>query len=233
VQAYYSVLNAQQSAIAGLRYAALAAVHYLRPLGRSAFGWSCGLKGNGMCFESSLLREFTWRWFTLAEDVEFHLSLVERGIAVEFAPETWVKADMPISLKQSASQNTRWEQGRLQLIRQQVPGLAWNGLRHGDWVRLDAAAEQLIPPLSVPFALGVVCGLLGWLLGAPLVGFTALGCLVGYTGYLLVALALVEAPPCIYAALALAPVYIAWKAGLYVRSLLGRKSDAWVRTARA
>src|SRR5205823_3205749 len=37
VQAYYSVLNADQSAIAGLRYAALAAVHYLRPLGRSVF----------------------------------------------------------------------------------------------------------------------------------------------------------------------------------------------------
>src|SRR5262249_2700768 len=50
IQAYYSVLNAQDSAVAALRYAALAAVHYLRPLGRSALGLSTGLKGNGMCF---------------------------------------------------------------------------------------------------------------------------------------------------------------------------------------
>src|SRR5579871_3601390 len=102
VQAYCSVRNADQSAGAGLRYAALAAVHYLRPLGRSVFGWSCGLKGNGMCFEASIFHEFTWRWFTLAEDVEFHLALVERGVSVQFAPETWVKADMPVTLQQSA-----------------------------------------------------------------------------------------------------------------------------------
>src|SRR5262245_59839368 len=35
IQAYYSVLNTGESAVATLRFAALAAVHYLRPLGRS------------------------------------------------------------------------------------------------------------------------------------------------------------------------------------------------------
>jgi cellulose synthase/poly-beta-1,6-N-acetylglucosamine synthase-like glycosyltransferase len=232
IQAYYSVLNEQQSAIAGLRYAALAAVHYLRPLGRSVFGLSCGLKGNGMCFEASLLQEFTWRWFTLAEDVEFHLALVERGIAVEFAPETWVKADMPVTLQQSASQNSRWEQGRLQLARQYVPRLLWNGLRQRRWLLVDAAAEQLIPPLSLPFAAAVVCAPAAWLLGQPVAAAAALGCLVGYAGYLVAALKLVGAPWRVYVALGMAPVYVAWKVGLYLRSALGSRSTAWVRTAR-
>ncbi len=232
VQAYYSVLNAEQSAVAGLRYAALAAVHYLRPLGRSAFGWSCGLKGNGMCFEASIFREFSWRWFTLAEDVEFHLALVERGQAVAFAPETWVKADMPVTLQQSASQNSRWEQGRLQLIRQHVPRLLLQGFRHGSWLQVDAAMEQLIPPLSVPFALGAISMPAAWLAGAPLIAGVALACLVGYAVYLVAALALVGAPLRIYVTLGMAPVYIAWKVGLYARSLLGNRSGAWVRTAR-
>jgi cellulose synthase/poly-beta-1,6-N-acetylglucosamine synthase-like glycosyltransferase len=233
VQAYYSVLNAEQSAVASLRYAALAAVHYLRPLGRSAFGWSCGLKGNGMCFESDVFREFTWRWFTLAEDVEFHLALIQRGVAVEFAPETWVKADMPVSLQQSASQNSRWERGRLQMIRQHVPRLVLGGLRRRNWLEIDAAVEQMIPPLSVPFALGVISVPAAMLSDAPVLAGVALACLVGYALYLVVALALVGAPLRVYVALGMAPLYIAWKVGLYARSLVSGRSGAWVRTARA
>jgi cellulose synthase/poly-beta-1,6-N-acetylglucosamine synthase-like glycosyltransferase len=232
VQAYYSVLNAQQSAVAGLRYAALAAVHYLRPLGRSAFGWSCGLKGNGMCFEAGILQEFPWHWFTLAEDVEFHLALVERGISVNFAPETWVKADMPITLQQSATQNSRWERGRLQLIRLHVPRLLLEGLRDRNLLQIDAALEQLIPPLSVPFALGAISIPASWLTGAPLLTLTALACLVGYAVYLVAALALVSAPLRIYLTLGMAPLYIVWKVGLYARSMVGGRSNAWVRTAR-
>src|SRR3712207_8306740 len=105
VQAYYSVLNADGSALAGLRYAALAALHYLRPLGRSALGLSCGLKGNGMCFAREVLDRFSWRWYTLAEDVEFHLALVKEGIRVDFAPAATVLADMPVTFAQARSQN--------------------------------------------------------------------------------------------------------------------------------
>jgi cellulose synthase/poly-beta-1,6-N-acetylglucosamine synthase-like glycosyltransferase len=232
IQAYYSVLNADQSAIAGLRYAALAAVHYLRPLGRSAFGLSCGLKGNGMCFDASIIREFTWRWFTLAEDVEFHLSLIERGIRVEFAPETWVRADMPVSFRQAASQNARWERGRLQLIRQHVPRLVWRGLRQRSVLQLDAAIEQLIPPLSVPFGFGIVSVPAALLLDSAGLAVLAASCLIGYAVYVIAALALVRAPWSIYITLSIAPMYIVWKIGLYGRSLLGARASAWVRTAR-
>ena len=58
IQAYYSVLNADASAVAGLRYAALAALHFVRPLGRSVLGLSVGLKGNGMCFAAPVLEQF-------------------------------------------------------------------------------------------------------------------------------------------------------------------------------
>ncbi len=232
IQAYYSVLNPDHSSIAGLRYAALAAVHYLRPLGRSCFGLSAGLKGNGMCFSAAIIQRFAWVWFTLAEDVEFHLALVEQGIPVEFAPETWVKADMPVSLRQAASQNARWERGRLQLIRSHVPRLLWAGVSQRSWMQMDAAAEQLIPPLSVPFALSalVVCG--AWLLGN--VGLAVVGgaCLVGFGLYLLAALALVRAPLRIYLTLGVAPVYVVWKVWLYARTLLSPRDTAWVRTTR-
>jgi hydroxymethylpyrimidine/phosphomethylpyrimidine kinase len=49
-----------------------------------------------MCFAAPVLERFSWRWFTLAEDVEFHLALVGAGIRVDFAPEAEVLAEMPI-----------------------------------------------------------------------------------------------------------------------------------------
>lgn len=232
IQAYYSVLNLDRSAIAGLRYAALSAVHYLRPLGRSYFGLSAGLKGNGMCFSAAVIQQFAWRWFSLAEDVEFHLALVEHGISVQFAPETWVKADMPVTLGQAASQNARWERGRLQLIRQHVPRLLWLGMRRRSWVQVDAAAEQLIPPLSVPFALSAVVVGGAWVVGNPVLTVIAASCLVGYVLYLLAALVLVRAPLRIYFTLGVAPAYVVWKVGLYARSLVSSGETAWIRTER-
>ena len=44
------------SPAAGLRAAALACRHHLRPLGRTALGASCGLYGNGMAFAAAVLR---------------------------------------------------------------------------------------------------------------------------------------------------------------------------------
>src|SRR4051794_11685447 len=201
IQAYYSVLNADDSSVAALRYLALAAIHCLRPLGRSRLGLSAGLKGNGMCFAAPILERFAWRWYTLAEDVEFHLALVREGVRVDFAPETQVLADMPISYAQAASQNARWERGRLQLLRGQVPGLLWDALRTRSALRLDAALQQCIPPLSVALGGGGFCLLGGLALGTQPAAVMAALSLAGQIGYLLAGLVLVRAPRRAYRAL--------------------------------
>ena len=100
------------------------------------------------------------------------------------------------------------------------------------WRRLDAAIEQLIPPLSVPVLLG---GLV--LLGSLLVEAWPAALLVGVSllaqiAYLATGLLLVKAPLRAYLALSSAPVYIAWKAGVYAHSLLNLRATTWIRTAR-
>jgi cellulose synthase/poly-beta-1,6-N-acetylglucosamine synthase-like glycosyltransferase len=232
VQAHYSVLNAGASPLTALRFAALAAIHYVRPLGRTVLGLSCGLKGNGMAFAAPVLERYSWSWFALAEDVEFHLALVRDGLRVDFAPQATVLADMPVTLGQAASQNARWERGRLDLARRHVPGLLARGLATGSAVRLDAAVEQLIPPLSLPVVAGGLCLLAGVLLGQPwLVLIAALG-LAGQVAHLLVGLALVGAPARTYVALAYAPAYVLWKVWIYLRAAVSGGSGPWVRTAR-
>lgn len=233
IQAYYTVLNMGESPLAALRFAALAAIHYLRPLGRTALGLSCGLKGNGMCFAASVLDRFGWSWFTLAEDVEFHLALVEAGYRVDFAYETTVLADMPVTFGQAESQNARWEQGRAEMLRRYGPRLVADALRERSFVRLDAVIEQLIPPLSVPFALAGCLLVLGAAQRKPWPMGLAVFALGGQVVYLLAGLRLARAPGRAYRALAYAPVYVGWKVALYARSVVGRSATGWVRTARA
>src|SRR4051812_23952688 len=230
IQVYYTVLNAGESPVAALRFAALAAVHYLRPLGRARLGLSCGLKGNGMAFLATVLDQYGWEWFTLAEDVELHLALVEAGLRVDFAPETTVLAEMPVTFAQAQSQNERWERGRLEMLRQRGLSLLLDGLRQRDPVRVDAIVEQLIPPLSVPVVLAGAALVGGLLVRCRAATFLARFSLGGQLAYVLAALALVRAPWRVYRALAYAPVYVGWKVWLYARSLTSRGSAPWIRT---
>jgi cellulose synthase/poly-beta-1,6-N-acetylglucosamine synthase-like glycosyltransferase len=232
IQAYYSVLNAHESPLASLRYAALAAVHYVRPLGRAVVGLSTGLKGNGMCFSAGVLERFPWRWFTLAEDVEFHLALVRGGVRVDFAPEARVLADMPITLAQAGSQNARWERGRLALLKRAVPELLLLAARRRSLLIFDAGLEQIIPPQSVSLGWSALSFGLAVVLNVHTAAVVGGLSLLGQSIYLIAALLLVRAPLRAYSALVYAPVYLMWKVGIYVRALVVPESGRWVRTAR-
>lgn len=233
VQAYYTVLPLRGTVAESLRAAALALVHYLRPAGKAALGLSCGLKGNGMCFDRSVVERFGWPVTGLAEDVEMHLLLVAAGERVAFAPEAVVRAEMPATLGGARGQNLRWEAGRLAALRRQALPLLRRALVRRDPVALDAALEQVVPPLSVPVLLAGLGLVAGVLLRVPAVVGTAAALLVLLGLHVLAGLALARAPGRAYRALAMAPLYMGWKAGIYGRALLGRAERRWVRTARA
>ena len=232
IQGYYHVLNADASPTAALREAALASLHFLRPLGRAALGLSSGLKGNGMCFSAATLDEHGWSTAGLAEDVELHLSLVRHGIRVDFAPEAVVRADMPTTLDAAGSQNLRWEAGRLAAARQEILPLVGIGLARRDPIMVDAAVEQLIPPLSVVIAASAASSVVGLAVGSRLVTVTALLGGAGIAAHVVAGLLAVHAPASSYRALLGAPAYILWKVALYVRAAAAPARQAWIRTER-
>jgi cellulose synthase/poly-beta-1,6-N-acetylglucosamine synthase-like glycosyltransferase len=232
IQAHYAVLNAAASPVAALREAALASLHYLRPLGRSALGLSCGLKGNGMCFDAATLERLGWSSAGLAEDVELHHAFVRAGVRVSFAPEALVRADMPETLDGARSQNLRWEAGRLNAARQDVLPMLKRGLAGRDGVLLDAAIEQLIPPLSVAIAVSGVTSVAAAVIGAPVAAVLAAFATAGIALHVVAGLVVMGAPARTYLALLRAPSYIAWKVALYLRAAVAPTALPWVRTDR-
>ncbi|MGH2514896.1 MAG: glycosyltransferase family 2 protein [Ktedonobacterales bacterium] len=232
-QAQYRVLNGDEAWTAGIRAVAFALFNHVRPLGRSWFGWSAGLKGNGMCFSRAVIERFGWGSYSLTEDVEYHVRLIEAGIAVVYVPDATIAAEMPVTLAQARSQQARWERGRLELTRDYVLPLVRGFLRTGDAARLDAAMEILLPPLSLMIGAVSLClvaaGVLRWgpglALGLALVALLALHGIIG------AALAHLSARA--YLSLLRAPFFVVWKCWVYLAALFGRASGTWIRTQRA
>ncbi len=230
IQCYYAVREPERSWGAALRAIALAALHYLRPLGRMALGGSAGLKGNGMVFAAELARRYEWP-ASLTEDIEYHMALILGGERVFFAPDAVIWAEMPGTLAAADTQNARWERGRLEMVRRYVPRLLREALARRSFLLFDAAVEQLIPPFSLVAAAALVALALAPLAGAPALALALL--LIGSLAfYILAGLVLAGAPRRIYQALLYAPVFLVWKLWLYARVALGRDRSGWVRTAR-
>jgi cellulose synthase/poly-beta-1,6-N-acetylglucosamine synthase-like glycosyltransferase len=231
IQAYYAVREPESAQSAGIRAVALTVLHYLRPQGRMVLGGSTGLKGNGMVFAADILHKHRWT-ASLTEDIEYHMELIRAGERAMFAPDAVVWAEMPDSLKASQTQNERWERGRMEMIRTYVPGLIGEGLRQRNFLLLDAAIEQLIPPFSVVAGLSVITLLAALLLRSPRAIALSVAIIIGQMIYIFAGLALARAPRTVYQALLFAPAFVAWKIWLYMRMLLGIKPGGWVRTAR-
>jgi hypothetical protein len=217
---------------------ALGMFHKVRSLGREALGVSCGLRGNGMCFTHTVLREVPHDAFSVVEDLEYGIRLGKKGHRVHYAWEAEVLGEMVSGEKQSRSQRQRWEGGRKQMLKLHGWPLLSTALRERSGLLLDLSMDVLVPPLSqlVLAAVGgsVAAAVVTWLSGGTAVlassvagfGLASLGAYVlrgwwvsgvGLRGLL---------------DLAWAPVYVVWKVGLMLRGGGAEKRGEWVRTTR-
>jgi glycosyltransferase involved in cell wall biosynthesis len=239
-QAHDTVWNVRDSWRTSLMFAGFSAINYLRPLGRSAFGWSVGLKGNGMCFSRELLLKYGHPAGSVAEDLEQGMRYLSDGIKVAFAPGAVVRAKMPVGAKAAVSQRARWEGGRWHVSKVWIPRLLARfvaGVAKGrlDGAALDGVMEMVIPPLGNLVALAACALALGWFCPGRL--WTAGGAaaaLVMVALHVLLAQILAQAPAIVYARLLMAPVYVAWKGWMFVQRKVTRTgvNEGWVRTAR-
>jgi cellulose synthase/poly-beta-1,6-N-acetylglucosamine synthase-like glycosyltransferase len=242
MQGYYGVQNPGESWRTALMTVALAAFHFLRPLGRDKLGLPCGLKGNGMCFSRALVERFGYPATSVVEDIELALIYLNNGIGVKFAAGAHVFGQMATTTQQADSQRKRWEGGRLPLLKDWALPLWKEGLKEHNIAKLDGAIDLFIPPLSL-LALPTLAG---WMLSL-LVAFihtsllSWITCLMwsitlfSLVVYILVGLALVRAPLSVWLRLTAAPLFLFWKIAVYVRMALagGKKApEEWVRTSR-
>jgi 1,2-diacylglycerol 3-beta-glucosyltransferase len=236
VQAEYGVANRTASWRTRLMHIALTLFHCVRSRARERLGVSAGLRGNGMSFARALLRDVPHDAFSIVEDVEYGIRLGLAGHRVEYAGEAQVFGQMVSTESASRSQRRRWEGGRWALARQHAPRLLGEGLKRRSLLLLDLAADILVPPLTyVALAVGVgSAAAAGWyLLGSgawwALAPWAA--AMAGLLTYIIRGVWLARVGPRVVLDLLWAPVYMAWKLVLALRSSPS-KNPEWVRTTR-
>ena len=234
LQGRYTVLNATESPSAALRWIALSLMNHVRQLGRNGIGGSSALAGNGMCFSYDLLEEHPWRAFSLIEDYEYYLELVEHGERIVYVPDAVVSAIMPTTLAQMQTQEIRWSgSGASQPVRQTVWMLFRSGARNADFVRLEAIAEILTPPLSFLLTWCLLALIGSLLLGSLAGAYISLILTAGVFYYIGTGIYLLRPPRKVYMALLHAPRFVLWK--LWVLLVLKRRkknTGEWIRTSR-
>lgn len=237
VQAHYGVQNPNASWRTRLMKIALSMFHQVRSIGRERLGVSAGLRGNGMCFRTSLLREVPHDAYSLVEDLEYGIRLGRKGVRVAYAWDADVLGEMVSGGKASVSQRNRWEDGRAQMLQQHGWPLLRDALKARSGLLFDLAMDVLVPPLSRV----VVFGVLGAVASAVCVALTGHGVLPSSSfGLALFGVGLYVFAGWLHSGtglrglldLLLAPVYVAWKVVAALQRPKGQKKDEWVRTTR-
>ena len=236
VQACYSVSNRTASWRTRLMHVGFTLFHDVRSNARERLGVSAGLRGNGMAFSSSLMREVPHEAFTIVEDVEYGIRMGFAGYRVHYAGDARVLGEMPVTAGAARSQRQRWELGRWLLVRRHAGPLLREAFRRRSRILLDLAADLLVPPLSyvgLAVASGVVGSALWWLVGRGSWWAFAPWCLASFGLALYVARGvwLADVGPRFLLDVFCVPVYVLWKIGVTLKRASARKGE-WVRTTR-
>ncbi|MDF3070946.1 MAG: hypothetical protein K0R38_6547 [Polyangiaceae bacterium] len=235
-QADYAVRNPNAGWRTRLIAIAFGSFHIVRSRARERLEVSCGLRGNGMCFSTELLREIPHRAYSVVEDVEYGVRLGEAGYRVHYADEAHVYGEMVTSAAAANTQRRRWEEGRKLLVSQHARRLLRTSFSQRSPVLFDLAMDLLVPPLSRIVVGLVLCWVIALTLhltlGVGQVSLAAFGLALGVVAaYVLRGWMVSGTGLRGLLDLALAPVYIVWKATLRFRRP-ARATSEWVRTER-
>ncbi len=229
VQCRYKVENVSGSMRTRWMNIALMAFNVLRLRGRDRFGLSAGIMGNGFALTRSTLDKVPYDSTSVVEDLEYHLRLVRSGLRVRFIDTAAVSAEMPTAGKGVSTQRTRWEGGRLQMLRQHSVRMAGEVLR-GRFRLLEPLLDLLLLPLAYHLLL-LLFALVTPILAVRIYSACALTLVVVH---LCAAIAVGGGGLRDVVALLTAPLYVVWKIRLVPQLIYNSgKNAVWVRTERS
>jgi 1,2-diacylglycerol 3-beta-glucosyltransferase len=232
VQSDYRISNPKASGAAARRWAGFALMHRIRGGGKDALGLSCGLFGTGMAFSAELLRALPWTSFSITEDLEYHVRLVEAGWRVAFMPKVSVDSPAPLTEAEAQIQQMRWETGNVEIARRTIHRLISEGALRRDPQRIHLALEQLVPSQSIMAAGSLGATAVALVAGDRRTAKAAQAVLLAQVVYVIGGLGIAEAPAPVWRAIVGAPLLIARKVGQFAQIGAGRGATEWARSGR-
>ncbi|ODS24783.1 hypothetical protein AB835_01635 [Candidatus Endobugula sertula] len=175
VQTRYEAMVNEHSSIKRL---AMLGFNILRARGRMALGGSAGIMGNGFVLSKATLEKVPFQSNSIVEDLEYHMRLVEANIRVTFCNEARIYGEMPTSHAASDIQSSRWEGGRIRVLKAMWWPLLKQfclGLTKGQWHALEALLDLMLLPIGYMVMVLFAALLFPYTRGIGLFGFMVIG----------------------------------------------------------
>lgn len=209
----------------------------VRPQGLHRLGLPCHLMGTGMAIPWKLMHEMPSLDAELTEDLVMGVELALQGHPPAFCPESIVSGELPTTQDAAKQQRVRWEHGHLSTLFRYGPRVLWKGLRTGRIGLVSTGLDLMIPPLALLVTAQVIVLAAGGMLAA--IGGPRYPAMIAIAAMALVACAVLIGwarfgrgmiP---FRSLAVAPIYLLWKAPIYLLYFTGRREREWRRTNRS
>jgi len=236
VQADYVLQPTERSPISMISALAFLVRNRVRPRGLLRLNQPCHLDGTGMAFPWRVVRSAPGLGGSIVEDLTMGIELALGGHEPVFCIDAGVRSHLPGTESAAMQQRRRWEHGQMATLVHYGPRLIREGFSRRRLGLIAMGADLMVPPLAMLAGLLVlVLSAAGALLlvgGSPVplwtalvaLGLIGLGVGVGWARY-----GRTEVP---LRYLLVVPLYIVWKAPLYLSFLVGRGEKRWRRTER-
>lgn len=132
----------------------------VKPVGRKVFGFSMGLRGNGICFKTQILRDNLWLLDSITDDMGYGLKLQLKGIDIDFVHEAVLLTEIPTGSEENDFQRKERDIGWIPIIKRYAPALLKAGLRQKSLSYfksfLDLITPSSIDMLFIALVMGVI-----------------------------------------------------------------------------
>lgn len=206
----------------------------VRQKGTQKLGGGAVLTGTGMAFPWAIFDTLPLATNSIVEDLELAVELTRNGTAPVFLESAQVTS-VAASEEATLAQRARWEHGFLSIAQSfSLPTLV-KGVKSHNLPLILLGLHLLVPPLAllmsvaVTIAIVLVVTAIWTKIFLPAVLVSGLACLV----FCSVFLAWLNGGHRWLSgrSMLLAPLYVLWKLPIYLRFMIGRRSE-WVRTDR-
>ncbi len=232
-QGFNAAANPDESSLAALAALTSGMKNNLHYTGKTAAGLPAPLM-NGLTIAAATLARCPWQSFSIVEDFETYLRLVDAGVPIRFVREAKIFSPRASRFSHATTQKQRWSGGQSALARTVARPLAWRALRERSAAKLSAAFDVLLPSYAATTGWLTIVAVAAALLppvARPAAGFACAGLLL-MAAQFGVGLAQLRWTPRLAKAVALAPFYIVWKMILAARGAW-RAPGEWRRAERS
>jgi len=232
VQAYDGLLNPDASILTYLFQVGNIIENCLFWEPKERFGFPILLRGTGMCFTREVLETYPWHAFSIVEDTEYGLKILENNLHINFASEIGVFARQPENFQQAFVQRVRWASGNSALTKKRAVGFIFKGIASGNLKLADIGVSMIVGSKPLLLFTNILIMLVAALMGADhLLAWSAL-LLCAQAAYIGCGVLMKGISFQKMTRLILSPFYLAWLCVVSLLGMAGFRRDQWLRTTR-